>query len=141
VLSELERIQAEAQETDAREDAEGRAGSTQLGKPVKRDQMRDILRRVRKRLARTQRGSPSSCSDAGEAAEPTADPFVRGSAPVSGRNAISNGRKMAGIAHETDRAVAAHAEWKDSLADAIASGASELSVSQVAAANRCEFGR
>ena len=51
VLSELRQILKEAAEIDAWEDAEGRPGTTLLGKEVPPDQMRDIVRRVRKRRA------------------------------------------------------------------------------------------
>jgi len=51
VLRELRCILKEAEEIDAREDAEGRPGTTRLGTRVPLDQMRDILRRVRKRRA------------------------------------------------------------------------------------------
>lgn len=91
VLAELERILAEARETDAREDAEGRAGSTQLGKSLKRDQMRDILRRVRKQLARSKRAAPEAgvegggTPEAGGVTEPAEEPEREGQAePCSG---------------------------------------------------------
>lgn len=61
VLEELRRILAEAAEQDAREDAEDRPGDTRLGKPVDREVMRDILRRVRRR--RRGKTSPPSSDD------------------------------------------------------------------------------
>lgn len=48
VRAELTRILAEAAQVDAREAAEGAPGRTELGKTVAREQMRDILRRVRR---------------------------------------------------------------------------------------------
>jgi hypothetical protein len=47
VRAELERILTEAGEVDARE-ASGTVGQTELGRPVPREQMRDILRRLRR---------------------------------------------------------------------------------------------
>ena len=44
---ELARILAEADQADAREEAEGSAAQMQVDAPVSEDQMRDILRRVR----------------------------------------------------------------------------------------------
>jgi transposase len=54
VREELQRILRAAQEVDTREDREGYPGQTHLGKPVPKTQMRDILRHVRRRLAREQ---------------------------------------------------------------------------------------
>jgi transposase len=51
VREELERILAEAEETDTREQREG-AVDTRLKKAVSTEQMRDILRRVRSRLGK-----------------------------------------------------------------------------------------
>jgi transposase len=48
--AELTRILEEARQVDEREAAEGRPGSTRLGQPVEPEQMREILRRVRKQL-------------------------------------------------------------------------------------------
>lgn len=56
VKQELVRILKEAEEADAREETEG-AADTRTGKPLPREQMREILRRVRKRLARERRSS------------------------------------------------------------------------------------
>jgi transposase len=59
VREELARILAEAEAVDAREEQEGRPGQTRLGTDVDREQMRDVLRRVRRRLAQAKR-NPSS---------------------------------------------------------------------------------
>ena len=67
VLSELKCILKEAEEIDAREDAEGRPGTTRLGKEVPADQMRDILRRVRKRRAAQKRASAAGEAETQEA--------------------------------------------------------------------------
>jgi hypothetical protein len=71
VLSELRRILKEAEETDAREDEEGRPGTTHLGKTVSGDLMRDIVRRVRKRRAAQKRAAtPAPSGDAAPREEP-----------------------------------------------------------------------
>jgi hypothetical protein len=57
---ELERIQAEVARLDALEEAEGSAGKTRTGKAVPREQMRDILRRVRRQQRDARRGGPDS---------------------------------------------------------------------------------
>ena len=70
VRDELTRILAEAAAVDAREDAEGAPGLTELGQPVPREQMRDILRRVRRQLRAS---SPRAARPADAPNEP-ADP-------------------------------------------------------------------
>jgi hypothetical protein len=55
VRRELQRILAQAQQVDEREDREGYPGQTQLAQSVPPAQMRAILRRVRKRLAKQKR--------------------------------------------------------------------------------------
>ena len=50
VLAELRQIVKEADEADAR-DEEDPPGTTRVGQPVETEQMRDILRRVRKKLS------------------------------------------------------------------------------------------
>lgn len=55
VQAELEKILKEAEGVDRREDEEGYEGETQVENPVKVDQMREILRRVRKELKRAKR--------------------------------------------------------------------------------------
>jgi transposase len=52
---ELQRILKEAEEADRLDEEQGRASGTSLGQPIKHEQMRDILRRVRARLARARR--------------------------------------------------------------------------------------
>jgi len=68
VRAELARILAEAAQVDAREAAEGTAGRTELGRTVPREQMRDILRRVRRqqRDARRAAASPPPGGDGNE---------------------------------------------------------------------------
>jgi transposase len=51
VRQELAQILVEAAATDTAEEQEGRPGNTRLGQEVPKEQMREILRRVRKRLA------------------------------------------------------------------------------------------
>jgi hypothetical protein len=55
VRDALDRILAEAATVDAREEHQGRPGQTRLGTSVDREQMRDVLRRVRRRLAQAKR--------------------------------------------------------------------------------------
>ncbi len=62
IKAEFARILQEAEETDEREESEGRSDPL-LDRPVKREQMRDILRRIRKKgasaeLAETRAHSP-----------------------------------------------------------------------------------
>jgi hypothetical protein len=66
VRAELERILAEAAQVDAREAAAGDPGTTELGQTVPQEQMRDILRRVRKQM-RAGRGTPVSPAGGGMA--------------------------------------------------------------------------
>ena len=82
VRQELEQVLAEAEVVDRREDSEGYSGETKLEKQVPPDQMRDIVRRVRKDLvkAKTQatvpqplQGEPSA-RVAATAAEPGSSP-------------------------------------------------------------------
>jgi transposase len=55
--AELARILAEAAAVDEREEQEGPRGTTRLGQAVEREQMRDIVRRVRKQLAPAKRAA------------------------------------------------------------------------------------
>jgi transposase len=75
VRAELARILEEATALDAREEGEG-APTTQLGKTVPQEQMRDILRRVRKarREPADQPAAGSPPRKAGEGAEDAASP-------------------------------------------------------------------
>jgi len=68
--AELARILEEAAQTDDREEQEGPRGTTRLGQVVEREQMRDIVRRVRQQLAAAKRaretvGSTPSKADRG----------------------------------------------------------------------------
>lgn len=64
VRAEVERILAEAAAVDAQEEAEGRGGATVLEKRVERDQMREILRRVRREArARKKEEKPEAGED------------------------------------------------------------------------------
>src|SRR2546428_1228695 len=67
LLAELERILSVAQEVDAREDAEGYPGETRLKETVDPTQMRDIVRAVRRRLARSRAegGEEETAAEAG----------------------------------------------------------------------------
>src|SRR5688572_24071218 len=58
VRAELQRILAEATVVDAQEDTVGSTGRTELGKTVAPDQMRDILRRVRKQRTAASADAP-----------------------------------------------------------------------------------
>jgi hypothetical protein len=59
VRQELAQILAEAAATDSAEAQEGRPGNTRLGQEVPGEQMREILRRVRKRLAKEKQAAAS----------------------------------------------------------------------------------
>lgn len=74
VRAELARILLEAEAADTRDEEEP-PGTTQTGQTVEREQMRDILRRVRKQLNARQRTEPSA--PAPVAAEPSAVPPSR----------------------------------------------------------------
>ncbi len=60
VRAELTRILAEAQTIDEQEEQAGLQGTTRTGAPVEREQMRDILRRVRKQLAAAKRAAAAA---------------------------------------------------------------------------------
>ncbi|MDQ1247688.1 MAG: hypothetical protein QG597_2059 [Actinomycetota bacterium] len=70
VLAELHRVLAEAERVDAREAQEGGPGETELKALPKPDQMRDVLRRVRKRLAQAKRADEPAASTSGVAEPP-----------------------------------------------------------------------
>ena len=78
VREELQRILAEAAQIDAQESAEGRPGATRLGQAAAPEQMREILRRVRQRLARAKpaarRTEPPAGDDAAVGGGPESDP-------------------------------------------------------------------
>jgi transposase len=78
--AEWARILAEAAQVDAREAAEGSAGQTELGTVVAREQMRDILRRVRQQRRQEARAA------ADRAGKPSADD-PPGSPPAGGGGA------------------------------------------------------
>jgi len=100
VRQELVRVLEEAAEVDAREEREGLPGETRLGQSVPKEQMRDILRRVRK----TQRAAGRSAGTAaGAAGAPPAETCVpapvaeaRGAeaAPVAGAEADEPRRRL-----------------------------------------------
>lgn len=69
--SELERILKEAEEIDASEDNQA-PGQTQLERTVSTDQMRDILRRLRKRRAQERKPKSDKPEPASPAVEPSA---------------------------------------------------------------------
>src|SRR5439155_6358446 len=64
--AELSRILEEARQVDEREAAEGRPGTTRLGQPVEREQMRAILHRVRQQLAAEKRAAKAAAPAAGD---------------------------------------------------------------------------
>ena len=74
LLDELKRILAEAREADER-DEEDPPGQTRTGQPVDSDQMRDILRRVRKRLARSRKSDNGNDMPASEVNTSARQPF------------------------------------------------------------------
>jgi hypothetical protein len=76
VRQELQRILATAKQVDAREDQEGYPGQTHLEQTVPPAQMRDMLRRVRKRPAQQKRQARSTPPD-GEPAPEAGSPRRR----------------------------------------------------------------
>jgi transposase len=74
VLQELQRILEEARQVDTQEAAEGRPGTTRLGQTVPAEQMREILRRVRKQLAAAKRAAKEPPKPAAEGVPFAADP-------------------------------------------------------------------
>jgi transposase len=60
--AELARILDEAAKIDEREEQEGPRGTTRLGQVVEREQMRDIVRRVRKQLAEAKRAKKAAAA-------------------------------------------------------------------------------
>lgn len=103
VRQELQRILAEAAAVDAQEAAEGRPGATRLGRAVPPEQMREILRRVRRRRARAQRerqaaaaGRPEAApkATAGETPAPEAGPGGEASLPEPGEREPPLGPQM-----------------------------------------------
>ena len=85
VRAELERIQAEVARIDAREEAEGSAGRTELGKVVPHEHMRDILRRVRRQQRQAHGApSPSPAPSEGQGEPDPRDAAARGILPLEG---------------------------------------------------------
>jgi transposase len=80
--AELQRVLAEAEAVDEREAATGPRLASELGEPVPREQMRDLVRRVRKLRAQAQR--PEAPAPAGEAAA-AAPASSAGAAPTPRR--------------------------------------------------------
>src|SRR6266849_1489909 len=70
--AELQRVLAEAEAVDEREAATGPRLASELGAPVPREQMRDLVRRVRQRRAQEKRGAaagePAGTAPAGAGA-------------------------------------------------------------------------
>lgn len=66
LLEELERILQENAVVDEREEQEGRSGTTQTGQVVPRDQMREIVRRVRSRREKQKAASETPSASAAE---------------------------------------------------------------------------
>src|SRR5713226_5855691 len=64
VRGELGRILEEARQVDEQEEQAGVRGTTRLGAPVEREQMRDILRRVRQQLAQAKRAEAAAKKEA-----------------------------------------------------------------------------
>jgi transposase len=72
--AELARILAEAEQVDAREEQEEPRGTTRLGQAVAREQMRDIVRRVRQHLAAAKRAKQAADAGRPKAARRSAQP-------------------------------------------------------------------
>jgi transposase len=64
VRAELTRILEEARQVDEQEEQAGLRGTTRTGAPVEREQMRDILRRVRKQLVAGKRAEAAAKKEA-----------------------------------------------------------------------------
>jgi hypothetical protein len=64
VRAALEQILEEARQVDEHEEQEGPRGTTRLGAPVEGEQMREILRRVRKQLAPVKRAAAAATKEA-----------------------------------------------------------------------------
>jgi Transposase DDE domain/Transposase domain (DUF772) len=79
--AELTRILEEARQVDEQEAGAGRPGTTRLGQAVEPEQMREILRRVRKQLAAEKRAAPPPVPAPAEGAD--ADPPA-GEGPAGG---------------------------------------------------------
>jgi len=107
--AELTRILKEAEVVDRREDQEDAGGTTRLGTPIKPDQMRDIVRRVRAAQAEQSKvksageagAGPAGEAGAGPAGEAplTADPKLEMSSklPASADKPVVITRKMFGV--------------------------------------------
>jgi transposase len=100
VRAELARILEEARQVDDREEREGPRGTTRLGQAVEREQMRDILRRIRQQLARTKRAA-------------TAAP------PAEARPAVAPGPAAAGEESEREPALTAGDEARPAASPAV----------------------
>jgi transposase len=72
VRAELARILEEARQADEAEERQGPRGTTRLGTPVEREQMRAILRRVRRQLAAAKRAEKDAAKPGTETEAPTA---------------------------------------------------------------------
>lgn len=98
VLAQIEQILREAKQVDQKEERDGSVGETQLGKPVSRDQMRDILRAVRKKRSAQRRngsgaepstpdeGTPSSRDDSQTRNDPSPEkeePIAANASPTA----------------------------------------------------------
>src|SRR5437899_2043099 len=64
VRAELTRILEEARQVDEQEEQAGVRGTTRTGAPVEREQLRDILRRVRQQLAAVKRAEAAAKKEA-----------------------------------------------------------------------------
>jgi hypothetical protein len=107
--AELQRVLAEAEAVDAEEAATGRRLPPELGVPVPHEQMRDLVRRVRKRRAQEKQEEPPAAAGEAPGTGPATPAGAAAAAPaprrpVSGRTraqlraalvarAIATGRK------------------------------------------------
>jgi len=82
--AELTRILKEAEVVDRREDQEDAGGTTRLGTPIKPDQMRDIVRRVRAAQAEQSKVKSAGEAGAGPAGEAGAGPAGEAGAGPAG---------------------------------------------------------
>ncbi len=83
--AELQRVLAEAEAVDEREAATGPRLARELGEAVPREQMRDIVRRVRKRRAQAPQQEPPAGAGEPAAAVPAGAAAPAPRRPVSGR--------------------------------------------------------
>jgi transposase len=101
VQAELTRILEEARQVDEQEEAAGPRDTTRLEAPVAREQMRDILRRVRRQLAQAKRAEAAAKQEAAKATpERTAKPGTPAPEPMGSGAEAGNAEPGRGAGSE-----------------------------------------